>query len=438
MIKARADVVIISAFGRGNWMAAELAGKGISVQLADVTEQLGRWAPEDWEGPFGFFREDDLLASQLSRLSEEDYQDEINEGFTVWTKEGPLDMRGHLAPYWLESNPGMALAKKYVQTFHTADEDVVEDLEEDLLNEGFSRNWLAQLAHQLASPVYMPNALSLHEGEPLPLFSPFAIRRVTRKGAAKSLDWVRAQGAEVVSSAKVIDIATEGRNCVGVQIAGEVSRVLSGDNYIWCLSSGETQFIAPKAGTLLFPKGPLTAEWCWMRWRLQGHLGLYSGSVPAHFVMIEDLSLPWTHANMLVVQRTEMDSKFDVWARIPSHHRFQRGYCEEFSRTIAEFLDRRIPNFKAQVQEQPQDYHYDVAELGPALYPVFDSATRAAWSAKAYKNLEYDGIETVKNLDWTGRFARQLEIVAKMVKWKQIQIAKLEKGGGRDRSIHSS
>lgn len=419
-------------------MAAELAGKAVSVQLVDVTEQLGRWAPEDWEGPFGFFRHDDLLASQLSRLSEEDYQDELADGFTVWVKSGPLDMRGHLVSYWLEVDPGMALSKRYIQGFHTVDKADVDDLEEDLLNEGFRRNWLAQLAHQLASPIFMPNALSLHEGEPLPLFSPFSVRRVTRKGLTKSLDWCRAQGVEVFGGAKLVDVAVEGRECVGVQIAGDVSRVVQGENLVWCLSSAETQFVSAKAGAQLFPKGALGPEWSWMRWRVQGQLGHYSGAVPAHFVMISDLGLPWTHSNLLIVQRCEVDTKFDVWARIPSHHRFQRGFCEEFGREIAALLDERIPNFKCAVQDQPQDYHYDVSELGPSLFPVFDAATRAAWSPRSLTNMEFDGVEWAENLDWTGRFSRQNEIVAKLMKWKQARMAKLEKGGGRDRTIHPS
>jgi hypothetical protein len=432
------DVVIVSAFGRGNWMAAELAGKAVAVQLVDVTDHLGRWAPEDWEGPFGFFRHDDLLSSQVTRLTEEDYHDELADGFTVWVKEGPLDMRGHLANYWLDKIPGYALSKKYIQTFHTVAKADLEDVEDDLLNEGFAKNWIAQLAHQLASPVFTPNALGLQEGEPLPLFAPFAIRRVTRKGLAKSLDWCRSLGVEVLGGAKLVDVALEGRNCVGVQFGGDVARVVQAENFVWCLSSAETQFLAPNATAHFFPKGVLNPEWSWMRWRVQGQLGNYAGAVPAHFVMIDDLGLPWTHANLLIVQRCEVDGKFDVWARIPAHHRFQRGFCEEFGREIAAKLDGRIPNFKCAVQDQPQDYHYDVSELGPSLLPVFDAATRAAWSPRGLKNVEFDGVEAARNLDWTGRFARQNQIVAKLLKWKQARLAKLEKGGGRDRSIHPS
>jgi hypothetical protein len=79
-----------------------------------------------------------------------------------------------------------------------------------------------------------------------------------------------------------------------------------------------------------------------------------------------------------------------------------------------------------------------VSELGPSLLPVFDAATRAAWSPRGLKNVEFDGVEAARNLDWTGRFARQNQIVAKLLKWKQARLAKLEKGGGRDRSIHPS
>jgi hypothetical protein len=435
---SKPDVAIVSAYGRGNWLAGELANKAFKVQLLDVTEFLGRWAPEDWEGPFGFFREDDLLASQLSRLSEEDYHDEIPVGFSVWAKEGPLDMRGHLVNHWLDVIPGMGLTKKYIQTFHTATKDEAEDLEEDLLEEGFARNWLAQLSHQLAANVFRPNALALRGGEPLPLFSPFAVRRVTRKGLAKSLEWARGLGAEVLAGLKVIDVALDGRNFVGIQTGGETSRVVQAENTVWCLSSAETEFMSQTAAAQLFPRGTLPPEWCWMRWRLQGTLGIYAGTVPSHFVVIGDMGLPWTHGNLLIVQRCEVADRFDVWARIPAHHRFQRAYAEEFGQEIAARLNGRIPNFKGQVIEQPQDYHYDLGELGPSIYPVFDAEVRRQWQPRLFKNLDYDGAEWHTNMDWSGRFKRQNEILARLVNWKQTQLAKSNQGGGRDRAIHSS
>ena len=78
------DVTIVSAFGRGHWLAAELADNHFSVLLLDISESLGRWAPEDWEGPFGLLQNKSLTSSQNERLVEEDYHDNIPEGVVLW------------------------------------------------------------------------------------------------------------------------------------------------------------------------------------------------------------------------------------------------------------------------------------------------------------------------------------------------------------------
>lgn len=437
----RPDVAVVSAYGRGNWLAAELAEKKFSVQLLDVTESLGRWAPEDWEGPFGCFHAETWGASELSRLTEEDYHDQVVDGFTVWPKEGPIDTRGMLVNYLVESQPAVSMAKKYSQTLSSrltekASEDV-EEFKDEMLLAGFKQNWLSQLSHQLASPVYLPNALALTEGEPLPLWSPFSVRRNSRKGLQKSLDWVRARGCEVITPAKIEDVAVEGRQVTGVQISGITSRVVRAANVVWGLSSLETQFLAPSIATQFYPKGPLQPQWCWLRWRVQGRLGLYGQVVPQHFVVIEDLGLPWTHSNLLIVQKCAVEGAFDVWARIPAYYRFQRAYCEEFGQEIVNILNQRLPNFAGHVQDLPQDYHYNSDQLGPALLPVFEPQERSAWSARQFKNLEYDAVENLKNLDWTGRYARQRQILQKLLKWKTAEMARIAKGGNVDRPLHA-
>ena len=96
------NVVLISAFNRCNWLAAEMKTLGVNVHLVDLTDSLGRWAPEDWEGPLGYFQTDELLQSQKACLDEEDYSEVVDEGFSLWLKSGPFDLRGSHSPYLLE------------------------------------------------------------------------------------------------------------------------------------------------------------------------------------------------------------------------------------------------------------------------------------------------------------------------------------------------
>ena len=52
-------------------------------------------------------------------------------------------------------------------------------------------------------------------------------------------------------------------------------------------------------------------EWQWKSCSFEGNLGDYEDIVPSHFVSLKDLSLPWTHDNLLSV--FYRNSQWDVW-----------------------------------------------------------------------------------------------------------------------------
>lgn len=437
-MSALSDVAIISAFGRGNWLAAELSQMGLSTQLYDVSDSLGRWAPEDWEGPFGFFHPDWVQINQMDRLTAEDYHDQVANGFCVWVPEGPIDLRGMLAAHWEQSIPAVSILNKYL-LFNDKSGAQRRAFMVKNLPLGFSGSWLVNLAHQLAATVYKENTLSSERGQPLPLNAPFFLRRNSRKGLNKSLDWCAEQGVKVQSDVKVKDVSIEGKSCVAVELGGgEIARVVRAENFIWCLSSHETRFVAPEAAAKLFPKGELKPEWSWMRWRIQGSLGAYTEVFPAHVVLISDLGLPWTHENLLILQRCEVEGSVDVWARIPDHHRFQKAYCEQFGEKIIAVLNKKIPEFGGKVQDYPQDYHYNIEEIGPSLFPVYAARARDEWGCRNLKNLYHASVEFFANHDWTGRFQQQMGIVQELASWQKVRdakLAKLEKGAVSDKSL---
>ncbi|MFN9971305.1 MAG: hypothetical protein ACK58T_15565, partial [Phycisphaerae bacterium] len=169
-MKTNFEIVVVSAFGRGNWLAAELAAQGLTVVLLDVTRGFAHWAPEDWEGPFGIFHPEYLSESQITRLHEEDYMDGVPEGFVVWTKDGVLDTAGPLASELLQK---WAVAPEQIQYLKKPEGFNLKSLNTQL----FSNSWFLHLCHSLALPYFVDNAQAVGEGQPLPVFSPHFVRR---------------------------------------------------------------------------------------------------------------------------------------------------------------------------------------------------------------------------------------------------------------------
>ncbi len=417
------DVLVVSAFGRGHWMAAEMAVRGLSVHLVDVTDEMGRWTPEDWEGPFGLFFSEELTDLQRERLAEDDYLDPVECGFTLWLKGGALEMRDPLFPYRFQRQGYSAKLKEYLKMAKHQDRELIQSIQ----GMAFDKNWMAHLAHQLSSHIFLESPRGMDHGCPLPLLSPYCIRRVSRRGYAKGVNWVRSKGVEVTSGS-VVDIFLERKGCRAVEISLESGELMAeASQFIWCLNSEESQFLSPKISEILFPQGCVSPQWNWLRYRVQLLL-LYNHHVHSHteadpelfqaipikFTMIDDIELPWTHTNLCMVQRTSKESDYDVWVRLPHFYCFKKDLLEEVSQEILDSFRRRLPHCAPKLLDMPQEHRYEEGDIGPGLFPVYDKKTLRKFKPSLIKNLHFDGSEVWDSLDWGGQFRSQGEILQKI------------------------
>lgn len=426
-MESASDVMIVSAFGRGHWLAAELATNGFSVVLIDVTESIGRWTPEDWEGPFGFFQPDSLTGTQKSSLVAEGDFEEIESGFTVWSPEGPIEGRGQMIDYWLKNSQPVIQADRYFKSLAAAQKgDKKADERDDVLAQPFSKNWLVHLLHQVASPEYHSNSQSIQSGDPLPIFSTFSVRRVSRRGYEQSLKWCQSQGVKVFRQAMVRDLLIESRSISGLEIKSDWSGALLGKQLVWSLTSQETQKLSDRVAELLFPIGTLTPEWSWLRYRFSLKLSSSTEALPHHLVMINDNGLPWSHSNLLIMQRDNQRHEADVWIRIPSHHRFQRSYLETMREEVSEVLARRIPDCDPAVIQMPQDYFYEYSELGPSAFAVYEPKSLKSLTRLQLRNLIFDGPECWASLEWSGRLRYQAKVLDQVKAIKEQELKQLE------------
>ncbi len=412
-----AQIGIVSIFGRGHWLAAELAKAKVPVTLLDVTAQMGSWQPEDVEGPFGYFQMEGL---QEARLSADEKVVKLENGMTFWLEDGPLELRGPTVDYRLEQLRVSPLSLEYLKknsALTATDQTAFRKL-------SFEQNWLSNLAHHLSSSVETLSSESLREGRRRPLFENFFVRQASQAGHEKSLKWCEEQGVKVLRHVEVKDLVFEERKKIAsLEVRTDRPGLFKAEQLVLCWTSQECALISPKIQQALFSRGVLEPQWAWMRFRSkiqgQGPLsGLVRDQLPIHSVVISDRMLPWSHENLMILQRVpQQNDVVDVWMKIPNNQRFNSQYLTERGRRLKEVLERHLPDNQVNVLELPMESKSTFQEMGPARHPVYSRAVTAMRDQKSVGNVYFDSPEFWASLGWEGQFEHQTKIYQELKSW---------------------
>lgn len=409
-MEMRSEVVLVSAFGRGHWLAASLAQESVDTTLIDISHLMGVWPAEDIEGPFGFFKSEKISESQLERLSYDDPYSEVPCGWALWTRQGPLEFKGSTSRYALDSLK-MPQQIKEVFLSSQASKKVYQDLD----SFSFSESWLLHLSHQWCSARFMPNESGAYQGQATVLTSSFLTRQATRNGHDKSLQWLKSRGVKVIKPQKLEDISTDGRMISGIELQGDLKGVYRFEQLVWCLSSEETYFVNQKLGQKFFASGARESEWSWVRYRVGIDKCVERENLPSYFAMIPELDLTWSHQNYMILMRTTSESQFDCWMRIPTVQRFNKEYLTEKGQRLITVLSEFIGRDFVQVLSYPQEYSYTYAQLGPSRFPVYKNNLKDL--KVKYKNMYLAGNEVLPRYQWEQIFALQEGIRTQIMNW---------------------
>lgn len=420
------SVLIVSAYGRGSWLAAELQRENIPVVLIDLSSKLGVWPPEDIEGPFGFFKPEEMSDLQTERVFSEDNFESVDQGFAVWLPEGPVELKSSLTQYRLQ---------KVFQNKEVCDSLMSGKLGYKNLPalqkwaaENFKESWILHLAHQLGATTYVPSARASLVGKALRIMNPFLIRKATRAGQQKAIDWLKEKNVEVHQKTEILDVSFKNKKTIsGVEIQGERSGLMHAEQVVWMLSSEESFFVAPKVAKHLFPEGALEAEWCWIRYRLKMSACPERDALPIHLLLIDQVTSPWTHQNLMVMQRTALEDQFDVWIRIPTVQRFNKEYLRIRGEKIMDILRERLPLGLPEIQSYPQEFYYTYSQIGPASFPVYGDGLDSRRRRMDFNNVYLDGAEIWKNYSWEEQFENQSLILDFLMRWWKLLQQRKEK-----------
>lgn len=408
----KAEVAIISIFGRGHWLAVELARAHVPVTLLDVSRQMGDWKPEDAEGPFGYFESE---GSYIERLTADEQSLEVEKGMTLWLQDGPLECRGPTGAYRLAQLGLDPLATRYIQ----------ENLNSNQLrNLNFKQSWLAHFSHALTSSVSTLAPESIKEGLKRNLFLPFFVRQVTDQGLEKSLKWCESQGVKVLRDVELKDLSfEEGKKLGSFEVRTDRPGLFKAEQFVVCLTAEECGMLGSKIQSAIFGQQVHEPEWAWVRFRIQfqseGPVShLTRDQIPQHCIVIDDLMLPWTHENFLVLQKvSKLKDHFDAWMKIPNAQRFHSQYLQERAKQIKQMLEARVPENQVLLVDLPIEAGSTFQQIGPARHPIFSRALRVLRKKLQVKNVILDSPENWNSLSWEGQFEHQRKIFEVLKAW---------------------
>ena len=186
-----------------------------------------------------------------------------------------------------------------------------------------------------------------------------------------------------------------------------------------CLTSEEAGRINSTAQSSLFPKLALEPDWVWSRYEIsiegEAHLShLTRAQLPAHFVVLEDLDLPWSHENLMIWQRRNQMGKqtdsFDVWIKIPNSQRFQRQYLQDRGVGICQTMTKRLPENEFHISTLPLEATKTFQDLGPSRQPVFSRSLKTIHTRFEHANVFFNSPEFWSNLSVEAQFEQEGKI----------------------------
>jgi hypothetical protein len=410
------DVVVVSIFGRGHWIAVELARIGLNVTLLDLSENLRRWSPDDNEGPWGLFQPERYGTGLMERLNHDDELISVANGFTFWLKSGPLELKGPTTTIRLEK---LGFNK-------------IEELDKKPIVSDFKRRWLWNFAFQWMSNEFYENTESEKGRYFAPIGTNFYIRKPTRQGHSKSVDWCERNNVKVIRNLQVQDLAFKSKSDLkSIEVLLEknpTSEMISADYFVWHLTSEETELLDSKVKQKVFSNGSLEPLWVWQRYRIKiKNAAPEVEQWPEHFIIILDEELTWVHENQLVVKRTTSADTFDLWILMPNVQRFNRDYIMYRSEKIKEALNKKAKQIEFDFIDYPVGMTFTYNHVGPARHMVYDPEQKKKWSPSKLKNVFFESAEVRGTLGFEGEWLEQQKITTSFKKIWQDELIRQKK-----------
>lgn len=396
-------VNLISAFGRGESLALALQESGFEVHILDFTAALGG----EWHkgpGPFPIAAQT-FLPVQKQLLSE---VKPLGRGLTFWLKDGPLELGGNLGTFFAEKSATVQNLKK---------DQRGADFEEDWLRR-FMKTWASAFATESWSAGRINRSAFPYEDM-------IGLIPSAKEDFVMSFDRYQTLEYKLTKAERLQDIQFDGSRISELEVDVGRAVALTGEQWIWCLSSEETAKLGSEVANRLFSKTVRKPEWRWLSFTGHCDRGSWSAGFPEYTAVIDDLHLPWNYTNLILLRWNDPDV-FRVWIKVPDGGYLKPEKRNEWAQEITLKLNARL-----------KQAHWKIETTGWSVCPhspVF-GASDADESLPGWKNWDWVAPETTARLDLSSRLEREALAYHRMITWRNEQIKK--QGAHRDNAVHA-
>ena len=158
------NVVVISAYGRGSFLAYCLKQNGLNVELWDIGRCMPSLSSAEQEGPFGVFVPDFLSDKQKAFL----YGDiffVLPSGFSVLNSDGPVEFQGPLRDFLLKKRQDFRLCHSILSGSFNLKKPGDLDREKEQQNLWLYR-FVEEISNSYISPLFTPYGAKRKQLEP--------------------------------------------------------------------------------------------------------------------------------------------------------------------------------------------------------------------------------------------------------------------------------
>ena len=377
------DVVIVSAWKRGLWLAHQLAQSNNKTAFIDLSSCWPYVEEEDQAGPFGFF-----LPKFMNCFQQEWWKSKWTpslQGFSVLSDDVFFHFKENFLSSVYEKRKDYQFVKNYLKN-------------PDLRSQKFEDHWLVHLAYSMVSSL----ETTMNTLEPQS-FSPFFFQ-----------DFGLISFSEDNFEFENKNIFYQKRNIFDYRIKKRTEDYLFLNNreiilktkkIVWMLNPEETRYFHPMLFSFFFKK-KIKPSFCWHRFSFDFDFEGYP--FPAHFVCASPRHIPWRDEQFIVVKKdVHFKNRLQAWVKLSlqsslndSENRFQKT-----AQKIQGELSKNFPKFKCQIRPIKQDIY-------PFLFPVYNGGDVKQLTPISHSNIFHAW--SLYDMSWNGWAAQEGRILEKL------------------------